>query len=110
MEKYESKRKIQKQMDRLEMFLKEIKAKYTRKENSVEIYGNVYETTFNYLREFQEIMPKIKIEIEEGKLVDISIGKGYIDLEAWSNYNIKLEIIHEINDIIVLKDTVYIFF
>jgi len=43
-------------------------------------------------------------------LVDISIGKGYIDLEAWSNYNIKLEIIHEINDIIVLKDTVYIFF
>jgi hypothetical protein len=105
-----NKEQIKKQMNKLEVFLKTIGAKYTREENSVEIYGNVYETIFNYLREFEEVMPKIKIEIEEGKLLEININKNSINLEAWSNYNLRIEIIDKINDIIVLKDTVYIFF
>jgi len=101
---------IKRQMDKMEFFLRQIKAKYSRKEKRIEIYGNVYETAFLYLKKFQDTILKIKIEIEEGKLLDVTPEKGYITLEIWNNGNLKNEIVHSVSDIIILNDTVYIFF
>ena len=110
METQIEKEKIGKEMDRLEYFLLQIKAKYEKGERSIEIKGEIFQTYFNNIREPQYTNTKVTIKINEGQIMDITQSNGIVIMEYWNGDNFKMDFFSLVKDIIILKDTIYIFF
>jgi len=102
--------KIQKEMDKLEVFLKETKIKYEREGRRIDIFGNIEEVFLHFIKDLKEMIPHIKMQINQEKMLDIIVQEGFIRLEVWKSDSLTIEIIQNITNVMIMKDTVYIFF
>jgi hypothetical protein len=110
METQVNQERIEKEIKKLEIFLKEFKVECITYSDAVMIYGKVYETIVNNPSIPRNRVIQIKIELSEDKTLVITPDNGEVFFDLWENDFFKTEIINFITNIIIEKDRLYIYF